>query len=75
MISGVLETLYFTLELVINVVSPVGLLVFTYHHLYNCFKSYVIYINYTTLKCGITTTYIRALIVLGCADIHIYIYM
>ena len=34
-ISGVLQTLYFTLELVINVISPVGLLVFTYHHLYN----------------------------------------
>ena len=26
MISGVLQTLYFTLELVINVISPVGLL-------------------------------------------------
>ena len=34
-ISGVLQTLYFTLELVINVISPVGLLMFTYHHLYN----------------------------------------
>ena len=34
-ISGVLQILYFTLKLVINVISPVGLLMFTYHHLYN----------------------------------------
>ena len=42
-ISGVLQTLYFTLELVINVISPVGLL-----HVHLCI----------TLECGITTTYV-----------------
>ena len=34
-ISRVLQTLYFTLELVIKVISPVGLLMFIYHHLHN----------------------------------------